>query len=578
VILVNSVRKSMDRDKGEIFADRATRKSLGEMLIEENLITAEQLDKALKLQRKEGGKLSEVLVKQGLVKAEELAAVLSVQLNVPLIDLKRHQVQPEALRLIPEDMARKHTLIPLDVVGDSLIVVMADPEDIRTIEDIKAQSRMSIEVALGIPSDIEQAINLSYRSSGEIDKQVSQFAPLVKEEAELTSELIARTPVAQSLDLLIAQAVRDRASDVHLEPQEDRLRIRYRIDGILHDMFSLPLTGHAPLVSRVKILAGMNIAEKRRPQDGQFSVEVEDRDIDIRAASMETAYGERVTLRILDKSLSLFTLPELGFLADALQKYRAMLNSPYGMILVGGPTGSGKTTTLYASINQLDASERNILTVEDPIEYRFMDINQTQVNTKAGITFASGLRAIVRHDPDVILVGEIRDRDTASTAAQAALTGHLVLSSIHANDAVSVLFRLIDLGVEPYLIASTLVGIVAQRMVRRICAHCRALSQPSMEEQIAYEEEMNEPPTTFYSGAGCNLCANTGYRGRTGLFELVVMTEEIRRMLLSNVSAAEVKAEALKQGMVTMKRDGMLKVKEGITSVSEVIRSVFSIG
>ena len=568
----------MDRDKGEIFTDRATRKSLGEMLIEENLITAEQLEKALELQRGQGGKLSELLVNQGLVKAEELAAVLSVQLNVPLIDLKRHQVQPDALRLIPEDMARKHTLIPLDVVSDSLIVVMADPEDIRTIEDIKAQSRMRVEVALGIPSDIEQAINLNYRSSGEIDKQVSQFAPPVKEAAEVTSELIARTPIAQSLDLLIAQAVRDRASDVHLEPQEDRLRIRYRIDGILHDMFSLPLTGHAPLVSRVKILAGMNIAEQRRSQDGQFSIEVEDRDIDIRAATMETAYGERVTLRILDKSLSLFTLPELGFLADALKKYRAMLNNPFGMMLVGGPTGSGKTTTLYASINQLDANERNILTIEEPIEYRFMDINQTQVNSKAGITFASGLRAIMRHDPDIILVGEIRDKDTASTAVQAALTGHLVLSSIHANDAVSVLFRLIDLGVEPYLISSTLVGIVAQRMVRRICSHCRAPSQPSIEEQIAYEEEMKEQSTTFYSGAGCNLCANTGYRGRTGLFELLVMSEKIRRMLLSNTSAGDIKAEALKEGMVTMKRDGMLKVKEGITSVSEVLRSVFSIG
>jgi len=568
----------MDRDKGEIFTDRATRKSLGEMLIEESLITAEQLEKALELQRGQGGKLSELLLNQGLVKAEELAAVLSVQLNVPLIDLKRHQVQPDALRLIPEDMARKHTLIPLDVVSDSLIVVMADPEDIRTIEDIKAQSRMRVEVALGIPSDIEQAINLNYRSSGEIDKQVSQFAPPVKEAAEVTSELIARTPIAQSLDLLIAQAVQDRASDVHLEPQEDRLRIRYRIDGILHDMFSLPLTGHAPLVSRVKILAGMNIAEQRRSQDGQFSIEVGDRDVDIRAATMETAYGERVALRILDKSLSLFTLPELGFLADALKKYRAMLNSPFGLILVGGPTGSGKTTTLYASINQLDANERNILTIEEPIEYRFMDINQTQVNSKAGITFASGLRAIMRHDPDIILVGEIRDKDTATTAVQAALTGHLVLSSIHANDAVSVLFRLVDLGVEPYLISSTLVGIVAQRMVRRICSHCRAPSQPSIEEQIAYEEEMKEQSTTFYSGAGCNLCANTGYRGRTGLFELLVMSEKIRRMLLSNTSAGDIKAEALKEGMVTMKRDGMLKVKEGITSVSEVLRSVFSIG
>ena len=568
----------MDGPEREISADRVAKKSLGEMLIEENLITAEQLDKALELQRKQGGKLGDILVSQGLVKAEELAAVLSVQLNVPLIDLKRHKVQPDALRLIPEDMARKHTLIPLDVVGDSLIVVMADPEDIRTIEDIKAQARMRIEVALGIPSDIKQAINLNYRSRGEIDKQVSQFAPPAEEKVKVTSALIARTPVAQSLDLLIAQAVRDRASDVHLEPQENRLRIRYRIDGILHDMFSLPLTGHAPLVSRVKILAGMDIAEQRRPQDGQFSIEVEGREIDIRTATMETAYGERVTLRILDKSLSLFTLPELGFLADALKKYRAALNSPFGMMLVGGPTGSGKTTTLYASINQLDANERNILTIEEPIEYRFMDINQTQVNPKAGITFATGLRAIMRHDPDVILVGEIRDKDTATTAVQAALTGHLVLSSIHANDAVSVLFRLIDLGVEPYLISSTLVGIVAQRMVRRICTHCRAPSQPSVEEQIAYEEEMKEQPNTLYSGAGCNLCANTGYRGRTGLFELLVMSEKIRRMLLSNASAGDIKAEALRGGMTTMKRDGMLKVKGGITSVSEVLRSVFSIG
>jgi type II secretory ATPase GspE/PulE/Tfp pilus assembly ATPase PilB-like protein len=455
---------------------------------------------------------------------------------------------------------------------------MADPEDIRTIEDIKAQSRMRVEVALGIASDIEQAIDLNYRSSGEIEKQVSQYALPIKEEAEVTSELIARTPITQTLDLIMAQAVRDRASDVHLESQEDRLRIRYRIDGILHDMFSLPLSAHSPLVSRVKILAEMNIAEQRRSQDGQFSIKVGDRNIDIRAASMQTLCGERVALRILDKSISLFTLPELGLLPDALKQYRTILKSPFGMILVGGPTGSGKTTTLYASINQLNQNERNILTIEDPVEYRFTDINQTQVNPKAGITFASGLKAIMRHDPDVILVGEIRDKDTVTTAVQSALTGHLVLSSIHANDAISVLFRLMDLGVEPYLVSSTLIAIVAQRMVRRICTHCRTPSQPSVAEQTAYEEEMGQQPTTFYSGTGCNLCANTGYRGRTGLFELLVMSEEIRRMLLSNASAADIRAEALKEGMVTMKRDGMLKVKQGITSVSEVLRSVFSIG
>ena len=568
----------MDKDNGDILVGRAIRKSLGEMLVEENLITTEQLEQALELQRRDGGKLTEVLVNQEMVKAEDLAAVLSVQLNVPLIDLKGHMVQPNALRLIPEHTARNHTLIPLDVVGDTLVVVMADPEDIRTIEDIKAQAKMRVDVALGIPSDIERAIDLNYRASGEIEKQISQFATPVLEGAKVTSDLIARTPIAQALDLIITQAVRDRASDIHFEPQEVRLRIRYRIDGILHDMFSLPLSAYMPLVSRVKILAEMNIAEQRRPQDGQFSFKVGNRDIDIRAATMETGYGERVTLRILDKSLALFTLPELGFFPDALKKYQSMMKCPFGLILVGGPTGSGKTTTLYASVNQLDRNERNIMTVEDPIEYHFTDINQTQVNPKAGLTFASGLRAIVRHDPDVILVGEIRDKDTAAMAIQAALTGHLVFSSVHANDAVGVLFRLMDLGVEPYLIASTLVGIVAQRMVRRICSHCRAPCQLPVEEQIAYDDEMKEQSTTFYSGAGCNLCANTGYGGRTGIFELLIMTEEIRRILLSSASAGAIRTQALSEGMITMKRDGMLKVKEGITSVSEVMRSVFSIG
>jgi len=320
----------------------------------------------------------------------------------------------------------------------------------------------------------------------------------------------------------------------------------------------------------------MNIAEQRRPQDGQFSVQVGNRAVDIRVASMETACGERVTLRILDKSLSLFTLPELGFLPDTLRKYQAMLKSPFGLILVGGPTGSGKTTTLYASINQLDRNEYNILTIEDPVEYHFLDVNQTQVNPKAGITFASGLRAAMRHDPDIILVGEIRDKDTAETAVQAALTGHLVFSSIHANDALSTLFRLMDLGVEPYLISSTLSGIIAQRMVRCICTRCRAPYQPSIEEQITYEEEMKQSPPTLYKGSGCNFCANTGYWKRTGLFEVLVMSEEIRRMLLSNASAGDITEQALKEGMITMRRDGMLKAKEAITTVSEVLRSVFS--
>jgi general secretion pathway protein E len=560
-----------------MLVDKTSKKSLGDMLIEEKLITPEQLESALAIQRQKGGKLCDILLKQGLVKAEELAVVLSIQLKLPLIDLRRHTVQPQALRLIPEEMARKHALIPLDIVNDSLMVVMADPEDIRTLEDVKVQAKMRVEVALGVRSDIERAINIHYRSSGAIEKQVSQFAPAPEEKKEETTTITASTPIAETLNLLVAQAVKDRASDVHIEPQEDRLRIRYRIDGILHDMYSFPLNIHSPLVSRVKIRAEMDISEQRRPQDGQFSIKIGGNEIDIRTATMETPYGERVTLRILDKSLALFTLTELGFQPEVLKKYRAMLKSPIGMILVGGPTGSGKTTTLYASINELDRNERNIMTIEDPIEYSFMDINQTQVNAKAGLTFANGLRAIMRHDPDVILVGEIRDKDTVNTAIQASLTGHLVLSSIHANDAVGVLFRMMDLEAEAASISTTLIGIVSQRMVRRICTNCRSTYRPTEEELEAFNKEMGNEAATFYHGTGCNLCADTGYRGRTGIFEFLTMSESIRKMLRSNAGASELKAQAVAEGMVTMKRDGMKKVKDGVTSISEVTRSVFSV-
>jgi general secretion pathway protein E len=567
----------LDRDKPELRETaRAKRENLGEMLVKETLITPEQLENALKLQREQGGKLSNILVSQGWLKAEELAMALSVQLNMPLIDLRRHVIQADVLHLVPEEIARKYTLVPMDIINDALVVVMADPEDIRAIEDVKAQAKMRVEVALGIPADIERAIDLNYRSSSEIKKQMDQLAPIVKE-AEDVPVLAARTPIAETLDLLIAQAVKDRASDIHIEPQDNRLRIRYRIDGILHDRFSFPLTTQAQLVSRVKIMAGMNIAEQKHPQDGQFAIKLGGKDIDIRAATMATPYGERVALRILDKSLSLFTLSELGVLPDVLKRYKKILMSPLGMILVSGPTGSGKTTTLYASINQLDRNELNIMTIEDPIEYHFMDINQTQVNTKAGITFADGLRAIMRHDPDVILVGEIRDEDTATTAVQAALTGHLVLSSIHSNDAVGVLSRLIDLGVEPSLVSTTLIGVVAQRMVRRICTSCRVPYQLSAEEKAAYSEDLEQPPREFYKGTGCNLCVDTGFQGRTGLFEFLIMGDKIRMMLRSGASPSEIKAQAIAEGMVTMKHDGMLKVKEGITTVNEVLRSVFTV-
>lgn len=562
------------------------RKGLGETLIETGQINAEQLEEALELQRKQNRKqyrkLGEILVDEGIVAPEEIAAALSLQLNMPIIDLKLHVVQPYALRLVSEKLARKHTLVPLDVIDDSLVVVMADPGDIRAIEDVAAQAKMRVQPTVGIPAQIQEAIDLNYKAQAEIEQQVKQFpgAPATREAAGtgVSRDAVAQAPVVRTVDLLIVQALKARASDVHIEPQEGRVRIRYRVDGVLHDAMSLPLSVLEPLLSRVKILAEMDIAERRRAQDGQFSFVAEGREADIRAATYETEYGETVVLRILDKTLPLFTLPELGLQPDTLKKYQDMLNSPYGMILVAGPTGSGKTTTLYASINQLDRVGRNIITIEDPVEYRFTDIKQTQINPKAGITFAAGLRALMRLDPDIILVGEIRDTDTAGIAVQAALTGHLMLSSIHANDAVGVLFRLMDLGVETYLICSALVGVVAQRMVRRICHYCREEYQPSPEELAAYEVEMGQEQTKFYRGAGCNFCNGTGYLMRTGVFEVLPLREEIRRLLLKGAGAGDIKAQAISEGMVSLRHAGMMKVKEEVTTLQEAQRNFFSIG
>ncbi|MFC1985266.1 GspE/PulE family protein, partial [Chloroflexota bacterium] len=397
-------------------------------------------------------------------------------------------------------------------------------------------------------------------------------------ETRVSAEAIAQAPVVRAIDLLIKQAVRDRASDIHVEPQEDRLRVRYRIDGILHEVMSLPLSVHPPLLSRVKIMAGLNIAERRRPQDGQITFDMGDREVDLRTATTNTVYGEMVVLRILDKAFAFLPLPDIGFLPETLEKYLQMVKVPFGMILISGPTGSGKTTTQYATVNQLDAIGRNIITIEDPVEYHFTNINQMPVNPVAGLTFASGLRACMRLDPDIILVGEIRDTETAEIATQASLTGHLVLSSVHANDAVSTIFRMIDLGVEPFLLASALVGITAQRMVRRVCPYCSQPTPVSPDEQLAYEQEMNEKRSEFLIGAGCNFCAGTGYLGRTGIFEVLTTTESIRRLILSGASSDEIRAQAVKEGTVSLWHDGMLKVKTGKTTPYEVIRNVFSVG
>jgi general secretion pathway protein E len=554
-------------------------KKLGEILVDAGLITPEQLAQAVEEARQQQKRLGDYLQDEGMVAAEDVALALSLQLNLPIIDLTRQHVQPEALALVPEEYARQHDLIPVDLTGDSLVVVMADPLNMHVLEDLRARARKIIQPAVGILSDIREAVNRNYVGWNEIERQVSMVAPRVGETAaeEAEPNVTAQTPIVRTAQLLIAQAVRDRASDIHLEPKEDHLRVRYRIDGFLHEVQTLPLSVHPPLISRLKVLAGMNIAERRRPQDGQFSVRVEAKEVDFRVATSDSAHGEMMVLRVLDKSLSLIALKELGFLPEALDQYTQMLRKPFGMVLVGGPTGSGKTTTLYASLNQLDRKGRNIVTIEDPIEYHFEDVNQIQVNAQASITFASGLRSIMRLDPDVILVGEVRDSETAAMATQTSLTGHLVLSSIHANDAVGILFRLIDLGVEPFLISSALVGVASQRLVRRVCSHCRAPADVPAEEASAYEDELGEKPEKLYYGAGCNFCANTGYAGRTGVYEVMALSEEIRRLLLRGASSADIKAQALNEGMVTMRRSAMLKVQQGVTTPLEVIRNVYSI-
>jgi len=494
----------------------------------------------------------------------------------PRTKLLKQMPQPEALQLIPEVMARRNNTIPLTISGKTLEVAMADPTDIFALEALAAQSRMRIKSVAATAQEIRDAIDFNYKSFGEIEEQISRISiPAEETDEKLVLRAATDTPLVQALNLIVEEAIKARASDIHIEPQEDRVRIRYRIDGTLQDTMSLPISVHRALISRIKILAELNIADHFRPQDGQFSTNAKGRDIDIRVATAPTVWGERSTLRLLDKSLATLGLSELGLLPDSLAKFEDMLKVPYGMILVSGPTGAGKTTTLYASINSLDTQGRNIITVEDPAEYRFKDINQIQVNPQAGITFASGLRSILRLDPDVILIGEIRDAETAGIATQAALTGHLVLTSIHANDVAGVLTRLVDMKVEPFLVASAVIGVVAQRMVRRVCPDCSRLIEAPVVEQIAYEKEMGEKQIKFLYGTGCKSCVYTGYLRRTGIFEILTMSDAIRIMVCNRDNSSTIRAQAFKEGMISMMSDGMRKVKEGITTPFEVLRNTY---
>lgn len=518
--------------------------------------------------------LSEILTKAPKPMAEVKPEEAKPKAKARLL---KKAIAPEVLKLVPESTARRFMAVPLSVKGNTLEMAMANPADIFALQILEHQSKMRVKPVVVEEQEIREAIDFNYRSFGQIQEQLAGIPEDMAGGGEM--DLIAATadaPVANALHLIIDEAAKARASDIHIEPEEDRLRVRYRIDGVLQDTLSLPITIHPALTSRIKIMSDMNIADHIRPQDGQFTIEASGRPIDVRVATCPTVHGEGTVLRLLDKTLAARELAGLGLRPETLEKYQEMLRVPFGMIVASGPTGSGKTTTLYASVNQLDKVSRKIITIEDPVEYRFSNINQIQINPKAGLTFATGLRSILRLDPDIILVGEMRDAETAKIAVQAALTGHLVFSSLHANDAVGVTYRLLDLGIEPFLVASALIGTVAQRMVRRVCPDCAHSITVSKLEQVAYEKEIGEHREEFLYGSGCEPCAYSGYRGRVGMFEVLHMSDELRMLVLRGASNVEFREQAYKEGMVPLIKDGMLKVKEGITTPAEVLRNAYS--
>ena len=556
---------------------------LGQVLLAEGLITEDELSRALDTQRTTSTPLGTLLVNQGAIQEDRLTVVLSIHLDTPIADLKHVDIDAEVAQLVPENFARRNLVLPLRRDNGHLAVAMSDPSNVPLLNDIRLITGLPVAPYIAGASDI--LVNLTrihtmHPRLNEAAQTLRDSRPLSVLNRGITLELASVTsnsPAVEIVNLLITQGLRDRASDIHIEPQKDHLRVRFRIDGVLHDMAHLPSATGAALASRVKIMAGMNIVERRRAQDGQISVNVDGRELDVRVATIETIWGEKLVMRLLDRSRSLITLPQLGFSRRAHADFHRMLHSPYGMMIVSGPTGSGKTTTLYASIHELDNQVRNIMTIEDPVEYMFDDINQSQINKLADITFANGLRAILRQDPDIILVGEIRDRETAEIAVQSALTGHLVLSSLHATDAVGALLRFTDMGIEGFLIASSVIAIVAQRLVRKTCDGCKVPLPPTQEE-LDFGASLGMPaPTQLYHGQGCSRCNGTGYFDRIGVFEVLTMSDELKRLVIEKASHAEILNASVAGGMLPLRADAWTKVTAGVTTVSEVLRSVYII-
>jgi len=556
---------------------------LEELLLARGLITEEQLAEARYQASERGRSVGRVVIELGFVQEGSLVAILAEQLGMEYIDLQEAPIDASAVAMVPEATARRHHCIPVRFDGDNrLVVAMADPANVVAIDDIRALTKKDVKAIVSTKADVMSAIARHYRIDRTAET-LAEEAAAEKEAEDKSLEAITASagaqdaPIIKLVNLLITQAVNDRASDIHIEPDEKTLRVRFRIDGVLHEVMSPPKSVQAGITSRLKIMAEINIAERRIPQDGRIGLVVQGKHIDLRVATLPTVHGEKIVMRILDKSSVLLELSDLGFLPENFVRFEESYTKPYGMILVTGPTGSGKSTTLYATLNIKNRPEVNIITVEDPVEYQLPGINQVQTNNKAGLTFASALRSILRSDPDIVLIGEIRDRETAQISIEAALTGHLVLSTLHTNDAPSALTRLVEMGIEPFLVASSLDCVLAQRLARKLCDRCKEAYVPSVEElttaRFPFDPE-DELPKLFRP-VGCTACGQTGYKGRMAIHEIMTVTEDIERMLTEQQASSEdIGRHAVEQGMLTLRRDGMEKVRMGLTSIEEIFRVV----
>jgi type IV pilus assembly protein PilB len=548
---------------------------LGELLVTFSVITQEQLQTALEEQKKTGVRLGEAIRTLGYVSEETMIEFLGRQLNIPHVDLEKIVPDKATINLVPESLARRHKAMPISRVGKMMTLAMSDPLDVFAIDDIGSISGCEINPVVSAERSILKAIDKYYwlkdqetsKTSARVDKKILETL-----KADIKNDMtISDNSVVKLVNMIINQAIVDKASDVHIEPDKDELRIRHRVDGVLHEVMSVPKSVESSVVSRLKIMANLDIAEKRSPQDGRCSVAIDGREVDLRMSTLPTIFGEKVVLRVLEKSTVTVGLEKLGFDEPDLLKVRQMINRPYGMVLVSGPTGSGKTTTLYAALNSVTSVEKNVVTIEDPVEYRLKLTNQVQVNPRAGVTFASGLRSIVRQDPDIIMVGEIRDEETAEIAVHSALSGHLVFSTIHTNDAAGSAARFIEMGIEPFLIASSILGVVAQRLVRLLCPTCKEAYTPSPELLQRLNLPMDRD-LVFYRAKGCPECKGTGYKGREGVYEVLPFNDEIKNLIVAKATAAQIREAAMKYDYRSLRDAGIHKVIQGKTSLEAVLK------